>query len=171
MKGIAIAISLFAVIASANAQSLRSQIEAADKTIHKCFIAKDVKGFATFLKGEVTSNFQYVEAGKAMNFDQMVKGMDQGLAGFSKITKADSKIVTLVEKGNTASATIHHTMEGTMVGQDKKTHKMTFTGLSTDNYVKQAGKWKMSKMTWGKQTMLLDGKPMNMDMPGSGKGK
>jgi len=49
-----------------------------------------------------------------------------------------------------------------MVGQDKKTHTMTFTGTSADTYVKQGGTWKMSKMAWIKQTATMDGKPIKM---------
>jgi hypothetical protein len=48
-----------------------------------------------------------------------------------------------------------------MMGPDKKSHTMSFSGTSTNTYVKVKGKWLMSVMSWGKSTMMMDGKPMD----------
>ncbi len=160
MKGFAVVISLSAVFCSATAQSLRSQIDAANKTSGRLMMAKDLKGLTRHWKAGMTPDFKYVEAGRTQSFDQMAAGMAMGLGQMKKLTKAESKTLTLKEAGNTATATTRHTMVGMMTGEDKKTHTMTFTGVSADTYVKKGGKWKMSKMSWIKQSSLMDGKPM-----------
>jgi hypothetical protein len=170
MKAIAIAISLSAVLCCASAQSLRSQIDASNKAIHGYMLARDAKGFTKYMKSGVTSDFKYVEAGHTQNFDQMCAGMAAGFAQMKKLTRADSKILSLREQGNKATSTMTHNMSGVTMGPDKKAHTMTFIGTSEDTYVKQGGKWKMSKMSWKNQSMMVDGKPMNgmMETP---KGK
>jgi hypothetical protein len=160
MKPFAVIVAASALLCVASAQSLRSQIEAANKTTHKLMMAKDVKGLTKEWKGAATADFKYVDAGRTMNMDQMCQGMAMGLGQMKKLLKADSKILSVKEKGNTGTSTTDHIMEGVTVGPDKKPHTMTFKGVSTETYVKQGGKWKMSKMAWGKQTMLMDGKPM-----------
>jgi hypothetical protein len=139
---------------------LRSQVEASDKATHKLMMVKDVKALGKMMKGASTKDFQYMDSGRTMNMEQMVQGMAMGLGQMTKMIKADTKILSVKEKGNAGSSTTDHVMEGITLGPDKKPHKMTFKGVSTETYVKQGGKWKMSKMAWGKQTMLLDGKPM-----------
>ena len=171
MKGFAIVVSLTAALCSANAQSLRSQIDTSSKAVRKYMMAKDVKGFTKYMRGGVTSDFMYEEDGRTMNFDKMCAGMSMGLGQMKKLTRADAKIVTLHQNGNTATATTMHVMEGIVVGADKKTHKMSFSGTSTDSYVKRGQKWKMSKMAWGQQSVMYDGKPMNAMTPGRTKGK
>ncbi|RYG19348.1 nuclear transport factor 2 family protein [bacterium] len=146
MKSLAVVISLSAVLCNASAQSLRSQIDAANKTSSRLMMAKDVKGLTKHWKAGMTPDFKYVEGGKTQNFDAMAAGMAMGLGQMNKLSKAESKLLTLKEKGNTATATTRHTMG--------------FTGVSSDTYVKQGGKWRMSKMSWLKQTSSMDGKPM-----------
>ena len=160
MKVLVVTVAASALLCVASAQSLRSQVEAANKTTHKLMMAKDVKGLTKEWKGAATKDFKYVEAGRTMNMDQMCQGMAMGLGGMKKVLKADSKPLSVKEKGNTGTSTTSHVMEGITVGPDKKSHTVTFTGVSTETYVKQGGKWKMSKMVWGKQTTLMDGKPM-----------
>ena len=140
MKHFAVVISLTAIVASAGAQSLRAQIEAANKTTGKLMMAKDIKGLKKHWKGGMTSDFKYVEAGRTQTYEQMAAGMAMGLGQMNKLTKADSKIVSLHEKGNSATVNTLHTMVGTMKGEDKKTHTMSFIGTSADTYVKQGGK-------------------------------
>jgi hypothetical protein len=88
--------------------------------------------------------------------------MTMMLAGMQKVTRAEAKLLSLKEKGNAATAVSRHTMEGVMAGPDSKTMTTTFVGKSTDTYVKQGGKWKISKMVWTPEKMLVDGKPVNM---------
>lgn len=160
MKLFAVTIAASALLCVASAQSLKSQIDAANKATVRLMMAKDVKGLAKHWKAGATANFQYVEANRPMTMDQMVQGMTVGLGGMKKLLKADAKLLSVKEKGKTGSSTTSHIMEGITLGPDKKPHTVTFKGVSTEAYVKQGGKWKMSKMEWSKQTMLMDGKPM-----------
>lgn len=170
MKGFAVVIAVAAALGTASAQSLRAQIDASNKVVTKFLMAKDVKGFGNYMKGRVTPGFTYVEAGQTSNFQQMVAGMESGLGMMKKMIKAEAHTVKLREKGNTATATSYHEMTGTITGPDKKPHTMSYSGTSEDTYVRQGGKWKMSKMAWIKDTMLVDGKPVSPGAP-AGKGK
>lgn len=147
-------------ITVASAGSLRSDIEALDKTVHETMMRKDAVGFTKAMRAATTKDFKYVENGKTMSFDKMVEGIKSGFALMKKMLAADPKILTVKEKGNTGVATIQHNLSGIMVGPDKKNHTMTFTGVSTDIYRKEGGKWKMTSMTWTSQKMFMDGKPL-----------
>lgn len=160
MKGIAALTLLSLSFGIVHAQTLKSEITASNKTACKFLLAKDFKGFKQHMKGQVTPDFKYIEAGKAMNFDKMCEGMEIGLGQMPKMSKVENKILKVTEKGNTGTSTIEHAMTGTMMGPDNKPHTMTFIGISTNTYVKQGGKWKQSKMVWGKQTVKMDGKAM-----------
>ena len=128
--------------------------------VAKVMVKKDIDGFVKAVKGGCTSDFKYTENGRSMNFDEMVAGMRQGLAMLNKVKKADSKIVTLTEKGNSATCTTSHNMVGVIMDGNKKPHDMGFLGTSIETYRKENGKWKMASMTWKEQKMTMDGKPM-----------
>jgi len=165
MKQFAVALTFVAVLGTASAQSLRSELDAANRAVGKMMMARDIKGFTKVMKATVTPDFVYAEAGRTLTFDQMCAEMGMGMSQMKKMHKAESKTLSLVEKGNAATVMTSHHMSGTMIGPDKKTHVMTFTGTSKDTYVKKGGAWKMSKMAWVKQTMLLDGKPFDPMAP------
>jgi hypothetical protein len=160
MKSFAFGILLLSALTGAQAQSLKAQIASSDKTVDKLFLAKDMKGFATFMKAGVTSNFVYEEDGHSMSFDKMCQVMTMSFTRMQKVTQADSKTIDLLETGNTAVATTYHAMAAVMSGSDKKNHKLTYTGTSKDTYIKQGGKWKLSKMAWSNDKTLIDGKPL-----------
>lgn len=162
MKNVAVGISLVVLVCGAHAESLQAHIEAGSKAVHKFMMARDVKGFTKYMKGGVTPDFQYVEDGRTLNFDKMCAGMQMGLGQMKKMIRADVKLVSLSEKGNTAVAMTTHVMEGISVGADKKPHKLSFGGTSADTYIKTGGKWKLSKMAWVKQSVNIDGKPLQM---------
>lgn len=125
------------------------------------------KDFATLskqMKAGTTSDFKYTEEGKTQTFDQMMQNMKMGLGMMNKLTVCSTKLLTLKEKGDKAVATNQHMMVGTMTAPDKKTHTMSFSGVSENTYVKQGGKWKMASMTWKSMKQTMDGKPI----PGMG---
>lgn len=144
----------------AAADSLRSSIEKSNNAIHVAMMKKDVKSLKKILKDGTTPNFKYSENGQTMGFDQMFAMMSMSVTQMN-MTKADSTILKVSEKGNVGSASSKHMMAGTMVGQDKKKHTMTFTGVSEDSFVKVGGKWKQASMAWKSQTMTMDGKVMD----------
>jgi len=147
-------------LALAAVATLRSEIETMSKKGSKLMMAKNVSGFVALVRSGVSSNFQYVENGKTEAFEVMAEGMKLGIGGMQKITRSASKIVSLKESGTGATCMMQHLMVGTVAGPDKKPHTLSFTGTSKDTYVKEGGKWKMSRMEWVKQTMTMDGKPM-----------
>jgi hypothetical protein len=169
MKAVAFALTLVALTGACYAQSLKSQIKAMNKPIRAAMMKKDIDGFAKVVKGGITPDFKYSENGQAMSFDQMLDGMKQGFAMYSKITKADTHLVKVSEKGAMGSAIEKHVMEGTGMGPDKKAHKMAFMGTSIETYKKVKGKWMMASMNMKTDKMTMDGKAMPMQPMGKGK--
>ena len=162
---------LLAVSAVSQAQSLKSQIQAMNKPISKVMKKKDVEGFKKLVKGAVTPDFKYSEDGRSMGFDEMVEGMKQGFAIYSTISKVDTKIVTVSQKGTAGTAVEKHMMEGTMMDpKTRKSHKVAFIGTSHETYKKVKGKWLMASMDMKTDKMTMDGKPMPMP-PMDGKEK
>ncbi len=161
MKALAIAISLVTLSSLAQAESARAEIERVNTSIGHAMVKKDFKGLDKIMKSHMTSDFKYTEAGQTQTYDQMFANIKQGLGMYSKVTKAKATIKTFKQKGNSAWALTSHSMAGTVMGQDKKPHKMTFNGDAAETYVKQGKTWKMSKMEWGKNAMLMDGKPFD----------
>jgi len=166
MKALTIAVALIGALAVAHADDLRSQIVASSNKITAAMKKKDFAALSKEMKDGTTSDFKYVEAasGPPQTRDQMIQNMKMGLGMMDKLTVCTTKLLTLKQKGNTAVGTMEHTMVGTMKGQDKKSHTMSFTGVAENTYVKQGGKWKMASMTWKSQKQTMDGKPV----PGMG---
>jgi hypothetical protein len=160
VKRLTLVLALLAVLTAAHADGLRAQIEASNKIITTAMKKKDFATLAKEMKAGSTADFKYTENGQTQNLDQMLQGMKGGLSMMNKLTVCTSKLITLKQKGNTATGTSQHTMVGTVKGNDKKTHTMSFTGIAEDTYVKEGGKWKMASMTWKSQKQTLDGKPV-----------
>jgi hypothetical protein len=167
MKALTFTVALVGIVAAAQADTLRSQIEAMNKTVGASMMKRDIGGFVKACKGGMTKDFKYVEAGKSESFDKMAEGVKMGFSQMAKVSVAKSKILSLTEKGNKATALTEHTMAYSSVpGPDKKSHTVTMVGTSTDTYVKVGSRWMMSSMTWGSQKMTMDGKPMDMSKMG-----
>ena len=170
MKARSLIFVLLAAAAMANAQSLKSAIHKVDGPVCRAMMKKDIKGFEKIVKPAVTPDFKYSEGGPAMGFDEMIAGMKQGFAMYSKITKAQTKLVSVKENGSMGSSVEKHTMVGMMMGPDKKSHKVVFAGTSNSTYKKVNGKWLMATMNMKTDKMTMDGKPMPMPQIG-GQGK
>ena len=167
MKRIALLCVVLAASGAAMAD-LKSEINAMNAKVAKLFMKKDIDGFVKYVKPMVTSDFKHVEYGKSQTFDEMVATMRQGMAMLTKMTEVSAKVSTLKITGNTAVSTGTHTMAGYMIGEDKKKHTLKFSGVSTDNYRKEGGKWKLAKMSWSNQKMWMDGKLMDPSQMGGG---
>lgn len=159
MKATALTFALLCAFGFAHADDLRSQLDASNKAITSAMKKKDAAALTKAMKDGVTADFKYTEAGKSQTFAQMLENMKMGLAMIDKITVCEAKILTLKQKGNTATGTVEHKMVGTVKGPDKKVHSMSFTGVSANTFVKQGNKWKMASMTWKSQKQTMDGKP------------
>jgi hypothetical protein len=164
MKVRLLALSLVGVSALSFAgNSLRSEIEAENRTINATMKNKDIAAFKKAVAGHIAPGFKYSEDGKNwMSFDQMVSTMGQGFSMYSKITKVESKVLWVKESGNSGSSSENDLMEGIMNGPDKRTHKAVFAGTATDTYKKINGKWMMATMIMKTTKMTMDGKPMPM---------
>jgi hypothetical protein len=160
MKVLSVAVALIGILAFAQADEVRSQIEASNKAISSMMLKKDLPGLEKAMKAGLTKNFVYIENGKSQNFTQMFENMKMGISSMKKITVASTKILSLKQKGNVVTCSMSHTMGGTMDGPDKKEHTSVFSGVADETYVKEGGKWKMSKMVWKSTKMTMDGKPM-----------
>ncbi len=169
MKAIAVAVVVVSLASVASAESLRSQITAADKSYERIMMKKDMDAFDKLMRPSITSDFIYQEMGQTMTYDKMFAQMKMGMGAMTKMKSVVSKLLTLKESGDKATATTLRSMSGFTAGPDKKDHLLSFSGTTTDTYVKQAGKWKFAKMVWGKETMSMDGKvidPSKMGGPG-----
>lgn len=164
MKILTVTFAALSLVAVSNAD-LRSDINAMNLKIGKAMVKGDMKALDAMFKAGMTSDFKYEEGGKTMTYDQMMAQMKASMSSL-KCTSAVAKLRTLKEKGNMGTSTESHMMKGTMTGPDKKPHSMTMSGMSTNTYVKVGKMWKMSKMSWGKSTMMMDGKPMDMSKMG-----
>ena len=167
MKLIALSFAALSLAAVSSAD-LKSELKEMNARVGNAMVKGDMKNLEAMMKAGVTKDFTYTESGQTMNFSQMMEMMKQSM-GAMKTTSAHTDIVTVKEKGNMGVATQKRTMTGTMTGPDKKSHKMSFNGTTTDTFVKVGKEWKMSKMVWGKNTMMMDGKPMNMPKMSGGK--
>ena len=150
-----------AVSSLASADNLRNKIESMNRKIHNAFMKKDINAFEQITRKGITSDFKYVENGTPESYDEMVAQMKQSFNMMQKVTAANSRILKLSIHGDTADCSTTHHMMAIVGGQDKKTHKMSFDGVSNDSYRKEDGKWKLASMVWGKQKMTMDGKPFD----------
>ncbi|MHB8635498.1 MAG: hypothetical protein ACYC96_03385 [Fimbriimonadaceae bacterium] len=161
MKITAVAIAILAVSASTFADSLRATATRMGKLASAALAHKDFKAFDIAVRPCVTPGFRFTEMGHSMNFDRMVAEIKAGLSSLPNVSSSTSKILSCAEHGKTGTTTTTHRIVATMVGPDKKHHKLVSIGKSTDSWVKVGGVWKMSVMAWGAQTMTVDGKRMN----------
>ena len=150
-----------ALCSVASAESLRGVIDATNSKVHSALMKKDARAFQNALRPVATRDFKYVEGGKTMTFSEMCKNTEMSMAMMPKITNAYSAILKCKESGDTGTATMRHTMIGTMIGSDKKTHVLNMVAMSNYTFIKLRGKWLMSSMTWGDTSMKMDGKPFN----------
>lgn len=152
-----------------HAQGLKAQLESDMAKISAALAKKDLAAFEKLTRPHCTADYKHIENGKAMNYDEMLKTMKQGMGMMTKMRKVQTKMLTFKQNGNKAVATFAHEMVGELPpGEDKKVHVMGFKGVSQNSYRKEGGKWKMSEMKWNSQTMMMDGKPMGAP---SGGGK
>lgn len=164
MKASLVLLALAVIPATSLAgSSLKSQVEAMNKPIDAAFKKKDIAAFTRVVKGGMTPDFKYIDDGsKPMDYDHMVAGMKQAFAVYQKITKVETSVLSVKEKGNAGTAVERHTMEGLVAGPDKKPHKMVFVGTSTETFRKVHGMWLMASMSMKTDKMTMDGKPMSM---------
>lgn len=164
MKAHIFAIGLVALSATAGA-SLKSEIEAINKPIKAAFMARDVDGFKKVIQPHMTPDFKYTEGDRTMNFDQMIEGIKQGFSMYSKMTHVSMAVLSVKEHGDKGTAVERQAMNGVVKGPDKKDHKTSYVGLSTETYRKVNGEWKMASMSIKMEKMTMDGKPMPMGGP------
>ena len=162
MKVLAIVLPTIALVATAYSDPLRSQIVASDKIICGAIKSKNMALFEKAVRAGAAPNFIYVEKGHTMNMTQMITEVKRGFTTMGSLSTVESKIVGFKESGSTASAMTAHKIVTTVSGPDKKKHTMVYTGTSNETYVKQGGKWLMTKMAWISEGMSMDGKPMKM---------
>ena len=96
----------------------------------------------------------------------MVSGIRMGLSAYTKMTQVSMTVLSAKERGDKGSVVERQMMDGIVMGPDKKAHKMSYVGLSTETYRKVNGQWKMATMSVKTDKMTMDGKPVPM---GGGK--
>jgi hypothetical protein len=166
MNRIALTLVLATFAIGAQADTLRSQVEAGNLAVSSAIKQKDFVKLEKVIKSEITPNFAYLEEGRQLTVDRMVAGMKMGLSRMGKLTVVKTKILSSKEMGSTATFTNLHTIEAKSTGPDKKIHTVLMTGTSVNTYVKKGTIWKLSKMDWKNGAMTMDGKPMDMSKMG-----
>jgi hypothetical protein len=168
MKAIILPVTILGLLSVAFADDIRSEIKPVSDEVCKALSNRDITAFKKALTGKVTADFKYFDTptAKPMNFDQMVATMKMGLSQMSKVTLADERLLsTSKQVGDSITVlTIHHMTGLTTPGPDKKTHSMSFAGVSTDVYKKVGGKWLLSSMTWKSTEQKMDGHRMKPGM-------
>lgn len=154
-----------AALAAGAVADLKSSTKSIYDNVSKAFMKKDVGAFEKATRGFMTKDFKCTENGKTMSYDQMVADMKVTFAQFTKVTSAKTAMVSAKETGNKANSVSTHAISATMVGPDKKSHKLVMIGTTNDTWVKTGKDWKMSSMKWVKQTMTMDGKPFDPGKP------
>lgn len=154
-----------AALATVAMADLKSSTKGVYEKVGKAFMKKDVKAFEAATRPAMTKNFKCVQQGKTMNYTEMLADLRVTLGQLSKVTAAKASMVSAKEMGNKANSVSTHSISGTMVGPDKKSHKIEMRGTSNDTWVKEGKTWKMASMTWVKQSMTMDGKPFNPGAP------
>lgn len=168
MKLLVGVVMIGAMVAGAQAETLKELITRSNAKVGALLKAKDIKGFVKYCKPMMTKDFVCEEAGQKMTFDQMVKSMETGLNSLNKITKAEAKLLSLKQTKTNGVAIYNSITEGTVVGPDKKTHTMTFLGKMTEHYRLEKGKWMMYKMVFSDNKMKMDGKAVDPSQMGAG---
>lgn len=163
VKYAAVFAALF-VVALAPAASLKATATRAFRAAAVTIRHRDARAFDKVVRPYLTADFKCTEQGQTMDYAQMLAGMKQSMTMMKHVTQASAKVQSCTEHGNMGKTSTHHVIIGTVLGEDKKTHKMVFNGQSNDTWVKQGGKWKMSTMVWAYQKMTRDGKPFNPQM-------
>lgn len=161
MKRTIVSLTLVSLVAMASAESLKDHVNRINAIVVKSMKAKDIAMFEKAMKPSVTPDFKYIENGQTMNYKTMVENMKMGYQMMDKVTKVDIKVNSIKEMGTKGTAVYTVDMVSTMIGEDKKVHKMGFKGKATDVYVKSKGKWLCKSMTWSNVVMTMDGKPFD----------
>jgi hypothetical protein len=71
-------------------------------------------------------------------------------------------------RGTTATCTSHDAMVATVLGRDKKWHKMKSDGLSKNAFKEIGGAWLMKSNATVSDKVTLDGKPYNPTVEAGG---
>ena len=161
MKAVCIGIAFVVALSIAQADGLRAHVEASTKAIASAMKKKDFASLEKQMRAGSTADFKYTEQGKTEGLDAMLTQMKAGLGMMNSFSVCKLEILSLKQNGNSAVGMLRHTLTGTMKGADKKTHTMTFTGVSQNTYKNVGGQWKMSSMTWKSQNESMDGKPFH----------
>jgi hypothetical protein len=162
MNKIAVSLAIVGLVAGAHASDeLRKSMNKDNAKMARLMKKLDWKGVEKHLKATTTKDFVYKEAGQSMDLKTMIAQMKSGMSMFKKVTKVETKVLTVQQQGDKANVTATHFIEGTMVGPNKKTQTFRMLGNTIESYVKQNGKWLIKVMDWKDSNMTVDGKPFD----------
>ena len=153
---------LLVVVAGLSQADLRSEFLAARNKQEKAALNKDFKAAEAAMKESITSDFKYIQAGKAQDAKTYMGEFMETLKMMEHIDQSGTRVISLKETGSKGAGEIELSMKGTMTGPDKKPHAIDWTGRFKEEFRKVGGKWKLAVMTQGKQKFLMDGKPVKM---------
>lgn len=169
MKKLSTVLAVLCVAAFSPAADLRSMIVKMNRQVDNAIKRKDSRSFERLTRAYVTDDFKYMEDGKTMSYDEMLAMMKGSMGQIQRCDSVNTRILSLKQRGNMATASSLHTMSGRVMGPDKKSHRMKMSSKSMETYVKDGKMWKMKSMSWSNTKMTMDGKPMDPKMMGGGQ--
>lgn len=141
---------------------------AADKATENALKAEYVKYMKAVkakdlstLDGMMTPDFKMTMGKQVCDRKTSMTMMKQQLDMTKSIDKWNYKFGPMTHKGNIASGIVYEDTAMTVMGQDKKLHKMTGKGSSMSTFRKIGGVWKVASVKSMSDVMTMDGKPFN----------
>ncbi len=148
-----------------DAASDRKQIEAGYKQVLKLINQRNVNALMKMCTPDCT----FAMHGQTFTAQQAAAQMKQ-MMSMLKTVKASGGIDSCTVKGNTAVCITHQTLDGVMVGADKKPHKLHDAAKYKDTLVRSGKSWLLKHEDTLSEKGTLDGKPMPEEMPGAPAG-
>jgi ketosteroid isomerase-like protein len=152
-------------VADANSDAKKA-IQSINDQAMTLILKQDYKSLAKLC----TPDCKFTQSGQTMSLDQMIAIMKPQMAQMKNV-KMTSTVLTCSVNGKTATCTNHDKSSASIMGADKKTHKMTSDGTSRSVYVKSGNTWLMKSNSTIVSKDMVDGKPFNPgSMMGGGSG-
>jgi len=156
MMGAALALSALAM-----AQDVKGSLGRSYGELNGLILKKDVAGMKKLFGSIAHKDFVYVHKdGRKQSGPEMLNEMTSQLGMVTKVNRSTTKINKVEVKGSTAVATVTSAYAMTMVGPDKKSHRIAGQTLTHDTWTKTASGWKLKMVKTVKETATFDGKPM-----------
>ncbi len=148
---------LFAGIAGADT---KADIQKVYNQVSAATLKLDGDGLVKVMMENSTKDFMYFVTGGKQNRTEFVSMMKAQMPSMKGVKRADLKIVSLKQTGNTAVVVVNSHYELTMVMPGSpKPQTIVSKQTTNDTWVKEGSKWKLKEMKVVKDNTTANGKP------------